>query len=188
MKSDGGTVIVKTSRLEAGGVPDVDFKPEYGRRVGKIKVTNLVTGEEMILDNLMGFRMPAADVKIEAQFLPIEYTVTFISAGEVISSARLRPGDVVTPPEMPISFEKDGYLYEFLGWTPRISEVTGDAEYTARYSVTLITDRRTPGESSALKLILKTLFIPAACVIAGVTAAVLAVPTIRIRLRKKKSK
>ncbi len=72
---------------------------------------------------------------------PTSYTVVWKNFdGTVLETdANLSLGDVVSydgqTPERPADYE---YTYEFIGWDKEISEVTGDAEYTAWYGITLI--------------------------------------------------
>jgi len=67
------------------------------------------------------------------------YTVTFADYdGTVISSETYFEGDTVTVPANPTRPADDEYTYEFAGWTPAVTAVTGDATYTATYTATKI--------------------------------------------------
>ena len=69
-----------------------------------------------------------------------QYEVTFYDEDgkTVLLEAALynygtKPGDIRTPEKTPTKKEDDQYTYEFEGWDPELSEVTGDANYTAKY-------------------------------------------------------
>ncbi len=68
------------------------------------------------------------------------YTVTWLDAdGEVLLTDTLPYGS--TPEfsgEAPAKEQQDGHEFTFEGWSPEITEVTGDAEYTAVFSDSLL--------------------------------------------------
>ena len=76
--------------------------------------------------------MPAADVTVEGFFTAVtEYTITFVDYdNSVISTMQLKSGEEVTTPSDPT---REGYT--FAGWSPEIVTVTGDATYTATYTI-----------------------------------------------------
>ena len=43
-----------------------------------------------------------------------------------------------TPPSPPRKAPNERFSYEFVGWSPEVSEVSGDTVYTAVYSSTLL--------------------------------------------------
>ena len=97
------------------------------------------TAEYGLTDNL-----PAAkEVKI---YKPVfsskinEYTITFKSDGKVISANDYPYGtvadDIVVPADPAIDPTAQ-YTYTFKGWSPSISNVTGDATYIAQFSTTV---------------------------------------------------
>lgn len=94
------------------------------------------------------FEMPASDVRVCVEVRRLVYTVTFISDGITLSVRKYNLGDTVVPPLDPQKLDDDDYSYAFVGWSPAISPVTGDATYTAVYEATPKED----GEDGGLKI------------------------------------
>lgn len=83
------------------------------------------------------FVMPYGDVRIGATFTVLEYTVKFISDGKVISEKNdYKYGDTVRVPNNPTKTADGTYSYAFVGWSPNVSTVTGDAIYVANFEAT----------------------------------------------------
>ena len=63
-----------------------------------------------------------------------QYTIRFLDGDKVLSTQILPYGEAPAF-EAPAEKEGDGvsYKYVFVGWTPELAPVTGDADYTARY-------------------------------------------------------
>ena len=86
-----------------------------------------------------------ANVTLTAKFTQTElakYTVTFKNYdGTVLQTEELTEGSMPEyTGETPQRAGAEGVAYEFIGWSPAIAAVTGDAEYTATYK-TLYTIR-----------------------------------------------
>ena len=85
------------------------------------------------------FIMPYGDVRLSATFTELEYTVRFESDGRVISEKNdYKYGDTVRIPNNPTKVSDGKYNYSFKGWSPEISEVTGDVTYVAQFDAVLI--------------------------------------------------
>ena len=67
-----------------------------------------------------------------------EYKITFVNEdGTVLQTTNVLFGIVPTyNGATPVKAETDKYTYEFSGWTPEITAVTGDATYTAVFKAT----------------------------------------------------
>ncbi|MBQ2679625.1 MAG: leucine-rich repeat protein [Firmicutes bacterium] len=111
------------------------------------KVTYTYDGGEVIdITNAMSFIMPAADVTVNATFRKIgedpienEYTITWKNDdGTVIDTTTVAYGETPTHVD-PVKPADEQYTYTFAGWSPEITAVAGDAEYTATYTPEKIT-------------------------------------------------
>ena len=81
------------------------------------------------------------NIEYEAQFTRtyIEYTVTFYNEdGTIISNETYHYGDEVEIPNNPTKAADNTYTYSFSGWDKTVTNVTGNAEYTATYNRTYI--------------------------------------------------
>jgi hypothetical protein len=72
----------------------------------------------------------------KATFKPtfIDYTVKFVNEGEVVSEKTYHYGDTVSVPDEPTKAEDKTYTYTFDKWSPAVTDVTGNATYTAEYT------------------------------------------------------
>lgn len=73
---------------------------------------------------------------------PVVYTVTFLDEDgtvllEPAEYAEGTPAADIVRPADPTKAADQQYTYTFAGWTPEITDVTGDAVYTATYSAVL---------------------------------------------------
>ena len=79
------------------------------------------------------------NVDFVAVWTPIKYTIKFVNEdGTVLQSSKVAYGE--TPEytgETPTKPATAQNTYTFAGWTPEITEVTGDATYTATYTLTV---------------------------------------------------
>ena len=71
-------------------------------------------------------------MSLDAIYSHDTYLITFRNDnGDMISSERYYYGDEVSEPDAPVKENTDQYSYEFKGWNPEVTEVTGEATYTA---------------------------------------------------------
>ena len=84
--------------------------------------------------------MPATDVVVTGTFSINEYTITFVNEGGIeLQSGKVAYGTMPEyTGEKPTKAPDAQYTYEFAGWAPAITAVTGEATYTATYTSTPI--------------------------------------------------
>ncbi len=179
----GGTL------FRVGGTVMLDIKPSPENTLSSLTVTDADGNVTDILSDRY-FTMPRSDVTVTAVFTQRTYTVTFISNGAVISTAEYLLGDKIVIPEIPLSFEKDGYTYTFVGWSEPLSEssvVTGNAVYTAKYTSILTELKPTPDTQTATDKVIKDQLIPLVAFVllfAG-TVTLLVIFTVKLVKRQK---
>ena len=81
----------------------------------------------------------AGDATYTAQYEEVyrEYTIQFVNYdSSEVATYTLHWGDTVQLPDNPAKPEDDTYTYDFLGWTPEVVPVAGNAVYVAQYSET----------------------------------------------------
>jgi hypothetical protein len=144
-------------------------------------------GNQISIDKSGNFAMPEHDVSITVEFSEKTYTVTFISMGEIISQKQYPLGAVVEIPEMPLSFEKDGFIYSFVGWSQVVTDVMGDAEYVAKYSSIRADLKVAPSEQSATNVVIFRQLLPIAAGVLVLVAGIV-IPIVVCKRRKKKKK
>ena len=98
---------------------------------------------ERILGEI-ALNMPDGDIFIECAIEDILYTVTFKSEGNTVSErGDYKYGQDVLVPPSPIGRVESAYggyasyKHTFIGWSPEISEVTGDVTYEAQFEIEL---------------------------------------------------
>lgn len=76
-----------------------------------------------------------SDVIVSVSFKSTEYVITFVNDdGTILQSEQLEYGEMpIYNGTVPTKEATAEYEYEFIGWSPEITIVTGDAKYTATY-------------------------------------------------------
>ncbi len=120
-------------------------------RIGKLWYTTLCKlGSEATFDDFAtAFSQSAADLGygeeicalvddcLEESGLLSRYTVTFLDYdGTVLKKARVRSGESVEPPEIPLERETEHSSMRFTGWSGETLNVTRDMTVRAEYDVT----------------------------------------------------
>ena len=100
----------------------VDFVPEIPEKTGHTGVWKSIPST-----------MPASDVTVNAQYTPIDYTITWIIGDEVYPTTFAYG---TTPVFTGVTHKPSTTTtdFRFVGWDKDISAVTGDTTYTAQYA------------------------------------------------------
>ncbi len=102
-----------------------------------IRILGTLTGKTypfaVAADGRYSFTMPEEPVTISAVLSRRTFTVTFSVDGKVISSAVYHKGDTVKVPADPTKAPVGNRVFTFIGWSPIITVVTEDIEYTATF-------------------------------------------------------
>ena len=133
-------------------------------------------------DNLV---MPPWNAVLEVNFAPIEYTIIFRYHGETLTQ-KMKLGDTVVFPEIPTSFEEDGFFYTFIGWSSSLTVVTGDMIYTANYYSVRVEEKAPSGEGSAQEAIPWKAAIPFAVILGIGTFLSIILPPIFVKIQFRK--
>ncbi len=183
----GGAVFTQGTLYRAGDTVNIDLRPNSEYIVGSISVvggsTNLVLD---IADR--AFVMPEDDVTLTVEFVQRLYTVTFIANGQVISSSMHALGEKITPPEVALTYEKDGFIYSFKGWSQPVGVVTSDVTYTANYTVIQAELHPDMAEGTALRRIILEQLIPIGCLILLLVASIIVLCVVLKKAIKKRKK
>ncbi|MBQ7123826.1 MAG: InlB B-repeat-containing protein, partial [Oscillospiraceae bacterium] len=130
---EDGNELEKDENVPYGTTPSYDG--ETPTKAATTQHTYTFTGWSPEINTVTG------DVTYTAQFSSTvnKYKVTFVDEnGTVLKEATEydygTPAKDIVKPEDPTKGATAQYTYTFAGWTPAVSEVTGDATYTATYS------------------------------------------------------
>ncbi len=75
------------------------------------------------------------DVTFTGKYTPVIYAVKWLADdGSIIRTDPVAYGVLPAAPESPIKESDESATYEFAGWSPSVTAVTGDATYTATYN------------------------------------------------------
>ncbi len=178
---DDVKITVDKNLAAAGETVYVSVESVPGIRVDYAYVS--VGDEETVIKN-NSFIMPERDVTVSARYTALSYTVEFKSDGKTIVKYEfLKYGDTVTPPSNPVKVSSEKFSYEFIGWTPEVTAVTGDTVYYAQYKATPI--ERPELDSGVTPMIVKlfTLGVFGVCLAVAVIPA--SIMTVIMVIRRK---
>lgn len=136
------TAVFKTTPREytvswvADGVTVHSQKVAYGADVPTgVAAVPAKTGHTGEWDYTGVTTMPAEDITIEAVYTPVNYTISWEVEGTVVDTDSVAYGTLPSyTGSTPVKTEDSKYTYEFAGWTPEISVVSGDATYVALFN------------------------------------------------------
>lgn len=125
---NGGQVLSTTTY--AYGTPAGDItRPADPVKPSDEQCTYTFAGWEPALATVTG----AAVYSARFEAVPVEYTVTFVAEGA--SESKSYPygtsADAIRPRPDPVKEPDEQNVYVFAGWSPELSDVTGDRTYTA---------------------------------------------------------
>ena len=179
----GGAVFCDSNLYPAGEALELEFFPNAEFVVSKITLTDK-DGNSVELPVEGELLMPAYDATLSVEFDVKKYEIKFISGGELIEVQYYALGETVVAPDIPLTFEKDGFVYTFVGWSKPLGLVMGNDTYTAKYYSVRIEDVPPPQEQTAFETVLLKHVLPITLVVVGIAAAT----TATVILIKKKRK
>lgn len=123
---DDGTVIESVD-VAYGTVPQCSFTPE---KESTAQYSYAFSGWDPTPVAVTG------EATYTAQFVPSvrSYTVKFLNGdGSVLQQDTLEYGELPECTSTPTKAAEDHYYYEFTGWDPEVTNVTGEATYTPKF-------------------------------------------------------
>lgn len=131
ISNDCISIVSDKNKAKIGELVDVDVE----LLVNGIYLESLIimdsSGNKIDFNDEYIFNMPNKDLFIMASYQFYNYTVKFVSNGEVISSKVYKYGDTVQVPSNPYKAADEFYTYKFKSWDKEVSLVTNDEVYTA---------------------------------------------------------
>jgi len=189
LKTDkNGNAVLSHTTAMAGETLSFLVYPADGYRLASAVMVRADTGEEITLGDAKSFEMPACPITLRFAFEEIMYTVRFVVDGKEIAAVPYRMGDTVTPPEVELSFERDGFIYTFMSWSPMLGLVTGDVTYTAMYHTIKPEYTAGIGEADAMATVAKDFALPMVCVVLFIVMIVLALVLVGKKRKQRKAK
>ncbi len=99
----------------AGDRVSLKLKCVFGYEVSGATVLD-ADGNAIPVDKDMTFIMPKSPVSITLNVTAIQYTVTFVVDGKVVSRAEYALNEAIKLPDDPTLTKNDGYVYSFVSW------------------------------------------------------------------------
>lgn len=181
-----GQAMTNESIYSEGESVYLTIHPDTNYQLASLYLKNPITGETVSVDS-RGFTMPAWNAVLCVEFCPLEYTIEFVFHGQTITE-RHPFGATLVFPDIPTSFEEDGFFYTFIGWSPTSSLVTGNATYTANYYSVRVEDVADDGEGGAWNAVIWKILVPLAALALLILAILIATPIVIVKIVKKKKK
>ena len=131
--------------LDEDGTVLQNGKAEYGTTPVYTGITPVKAEDDEFTYTFDGWTPKISEVTEDVTYTAVfketlkEYEISFLDEdGTVLQNGKAEYGTTpVYTGITPVKAEDDKFTYTFDGWTPKISEVTGDAIYTAKYVSTL---------------------------------------------------
>ena len=178
---------IKVDRTLGGSGDKVllQLTPNPGINVIGIDVTDN-SGNPIPLGDDNSFLIADADVIISVRTKYILYNVDFISAGVVISHQELVYGAMPVLPPDPSIASDGSFEYTFVGWSPSVSAVSGNATYEAIFEKAPVTEQNTVSPDDPMANIMKYVKIALIAVVVILTGAVVLVIVLVIKKVRQK--
>ena len=121
----------------AGAEVSLKLMPDAGYSVSGVWVNDEDYTDQITEDMTLNLTLKS-DATISVSFKNAEYVITFVNDdGTILQSEQLEYGEMpIYNGATPTKETTAEYEYEFIGWSPEITIVTGDARYTATYKET----------------------------------------------------
>ena len=189
IRLSGNSTFLSPSQQEKAPFPILAILSDISMLSSPLQSLNISFGTSVIeLESLDEYIMPDSDVSINVEFENKTYTVKFICNGETVSEKQYSLGDKIEIPEIELSFEENGFLYTFLGWSENVSVVDGDVTVYAKYlSVPIEEYNESLDTQSAIDVVITEQLIPVLAVVA-VIGAVVSAGIVMVVKRKKVKK
>ncbi len=181
-----GQAMTNETIYSEGEAIRLTIHPDANYQLSSIFFKNPSTDEITVTDpnNIV---MPAWNTVLCVEFIPVEYTIQFVFHGQTITEKHPF-GAELTFPEIPTSFEEDGFFYTFIGWSSTSSVVTGDTVYSANYYSVRAEDVADDGEGGAIEAVVRKIVLPLAALALLILAVLITTPIVIVKCVKKKKK
>ena len=177
-------ILLSQDAASAGTLIGISLDSLGGIRVDGIYLMSS-DGEKTYVEK-NSFIMPADDITVGVDYTVLRYKITFVSNGKTIVTYYCNYGDVITLPTNPKKAPNEKYSFAFERWSPAISDVTGDATYSAVYSSTPIPQNEKTMEITPSVLKLLMLAVVGVCCFVLVVLPSVIMTLILLKKRKKK--
>ena len=91
------------------------------------------------------FIMPAEHISVGVEYSYIEYRISFVSDGKIISTAIYKHGEEIRVPKDPKKSDDGIFSYTFIGWSEEIGAATKDVTYRALFDASRLPKKDSSG-------------------------------------------
>ena len=153
IESSTATISIDKTYASPGELVNISAQLPNGMRVASYYLISSDGKREALSGN--SFEMPKGSVMVGVVCEPIEYVVSFVVDGVVISTVKCYYGETVSLPEDPKKSSDGVFSYNFIGWSSEMHPITEDTVFTARFEASLaLTGEEVVGMSATVKKLL----------------------------------